>query len=188
MTFDGSPLVSHGMARRAPGRARSPSLSGCALGHSLRERPEACHSTTPMIIELATFRRAVFVGVVQGLVGSLAYGAPDMLAPPDQFAAAIGRLGIDNDTWSSPTTTWDCRWRPLGSGGRCLYQVTKSSAGTRWWLQGLEGRRTGGFDRERRTAADPLQCAAATEMVGDKGRRGHGARSVLDGGCRLPDP
>lgn len=54
---------------------------------------------------------AVFVGMI-GELSDPRHPVPDMLAPPEQFAAVMGRLGIGADTL---VVTYDSMGLPLGS-------------------------------------------------------------------------
>lgn len=54
---------------------------------------------------------AVFAGMIADL-SDASHSVPDMLAPPPQFAAAMGRLGIANDTL---VVAYDNMGLPLGS-------------------------------------------------------------------------
>jgi thiosulfate/3-mercaptopyruvate sulfurtransferase len=92
---------------------------------------------------------AVYVGMIADL-SDASHPVPDMLAPPEQFAAAMGRLGIGNDTL---VVAYDNMGLPLASARL-------------WWALSYHGhdrvRVLDGGLHEWRTEGRPLSTESVT--------------------------
>lgn len=92
---------------------------------------------------------AVFAGMISDL-SDPNHPVPDMLAPPEQFAAAMGRMGIENDTL---VVAYDSMGLPLGSARL-------------WWALSYYGhdrvRVLDGGLREWQSEGRPLSTASVT--------------------------
>jgi thiosulfate/3-mercaptopyruvate sulfurtransferase len=109
MTFDGSPLVS---TQWLAAHLDEPGLRVVDVRWGVRyENGRGVSFDDPDDYRAGHIPGAVFVGMVKDL-SDPSHAVPDMLAPPEQFAAAMGRLGIDNDTW---VIAYDNMGLPLAS-------------------------------------------------------------------------